>query len=73
MAQNPFDKASRFTAKLDPASFLAWATGLPAERLDFRGWLDTRTAALPGNADRTNDTIARATNPAVVETPWAPA
>jgi hypothetical protein len=71
MSQNPFDKASRFAAKIDPATFLVWATGLPAEQLVFHEWLDTRAAALPGSADRTSDTIARVTNPAAVEAPWA--
>ncbi len=71
MPQNPFDKASRYLANLDPAAFLAWATGVPAERLAFRRWLDTRAVPFPGDADRTGDTVARAEDPAGTEPPWA--
>jgi len=68
---NPFDKASRYTAKLDADTFFAWVTRLPAERLVFREWLDTRAAPPPGNADRTGDMVARVESPAGTEPPWA--
>lgn len=43
MPLNVFDKASRFAVKIDPQAFFSWAVRLPAERLVFRGWLDTRS------------------------------
>ncbi len=70
MPQNAFDKASRFAAKLDPHAFFAWATGLPAEKLAFRGWLDTRGLPFPGDPDRVSDTVARVEDPSVVQVPW---
>ena len=39
MAMNPFDQASRYAAKLDPAGFLAWLLGAAVV---FVRWLDTR-------------------------------
>lgn len=37
MPANPFDKVSRYAAKLDPHTFLTWALGLPADALaEFR-------------------------------------
>jgi hypothetical protein len=71
MAQNDFDKASRSLAKMDAPGFFAWVTGLSAERLEFRGWLDTRAAALPGSGDHTGDTVARVHDPAGTQPPWA--
>ena len=71
MEPNPFDKASRYTAKLDADAFFAWVTRLPAEQLVFREWLDTRAAPPPGNADQTGDMVARVESPAGTEPPWA--
>jgi hypothetical protein len=69
--QNVFDKASRFTAKLDPPGFLSWLLGLPAEAFAFRGWLDTRGIPFPGDADRTGDTVAHLGDLGEHGIPWA--
>ena len=53
--KNPYDKASRYTINLDPASFLRWL--LRCEP-GFRGWLNARTLTFPGQPDRTCDTVA---------------
>lgn len=71
MAVNEFDQASRYTAKLDPPGFLAWALGVPPSAFDFREWLDTRGLPFPGDADHTGDTIARLENPDAGGVPWA--
>jgi hypothetical protein len=55
---NPFDKAARYAAKLDPLGFSQWLLVGLAGRLTFRGWLDTRTLPFPGAPDRTSDTVA---------------
>jgi hypothetical protein len=44
---------------------------LPADRFVFRGWLDTRAVPIPGDKDRTNDTVARLDNAAEHGVPWA--
>jgi hypothetical protein len=69
--QNPFDKASRFAAKLDPPGFLAWLLNLPPGRFEFRGWLDTRGIPPPAGSDTTGDTVARLADPGSHGTPWA--
>jgi hypothetical protein len=71
MSQNPFDKASRFAAKIEPATFLAWATGLPADRFTFREWLDTRAIPLPHEPDQIGDSVARVANANAAEPDWA--
>lgn len=71
MAQNVFDQASRFAAKLDPPGFLAWLLGTPGEGLAFRGWLDTRGVPFPADDDRTGDTVASLEDPSTHGTPWA--
>lgn len=71
MSINPFDKAARFAAKLDPVEFLTWALGVPADRLGFAGWLDTRALPLPHEQDQIGDTIARLDPPGGSEPPWA--
>jgi hypothetical protein len=71
MAQNVYDQASRFAARLDPPGFLGWALGLPAGAFTFRGWLDTRAVPFPGSPDRTGDTVARLDDPAGGGVPWA--
>ncbi len=53
--KNPFDKASRYAACLDPAGFLIWLLGCP---VTFRAWLNARTLTFPGQPDRTCDTVA---------------
>ncbi|WP_439631682.1 hypothetical protein [Gemmata sp.] len=72
MPVNPFDKASRFAAKLDAPGFLGWLLGAPAEALVFRRWLDTRGLPFPGgDPDRTSDTVAHLDNAAEHGVPWA--
>src|SRR5262249_10512658 len=39
--------------------------------LTFDGWLDTRSLPVPGEEDRTCDTVARLIDPAEPESPWA--
>jgi len=63
---NPYDKASRYAAKLDAGAFLAWLLGLG---LAFRTWLDARTLSFPGEPDRTCDTVAHLTESS--GQPWA--
>ena len=36
MAQNVYDQACRYLAKLEPADFLCWLLGLPPDALLFR-------------------------------------
>jgi hypothetical protein len=55
---NPFDKASRCVAKIDPAGFLRWHSPGLDVALPFTGWLDTRTLPMPGERDRICDTVA---------------
>jgi hypothetical protein len=71
MAQNEFDQASRYAAKLDPAGFLSWLLRLPLEAFLFRGWLDTRTLPFPGERDRIRDTVAHLEDLAMNGMPWA--
>ena len=71
MPQNVFDQASRFAAKMDSPAFLGWLFRLPPERFVFRGWLDTRAVPIPGDRDRTNDTVARLERPTGDQPPWA--
>jgi hypothetical protein len=68
---NDFDQASRFAVKLDATGFFAWALGLLNDAFVFREWLDTRNVVLPGEAERTGDTIARLEHPSGTEPPWA--
>ncbi|WP_439620820.1 hypothetical protein [Gemmata sp.] len=71
MPINRFDQASRYTVKIDPPGFLAWALGLPDDGFAFAGWLDTRGVSFPAGADRTGDTVARLEEPSGAEPPWA--
>jgi hypothetical protein len=71
VAENHFDKASRFAAKLDPPAFLGWALGLSADAFVFRGWLDTRDLPFPGAPDRVSDTVAHLENVSAHGVPWA--
>jgi hypothetical protein len=66
MPINPYDKASRYAAKLDPRGFLSWLLGVA---LLFRAWLDTRRLSFPGQPDRTCDTVAHVEDPQ--GRPWA--
>jgi len=71
MPLNLFDKASRFTAKLDPEGFFSWLFRLPRDAFVFRGWLNTRTIAFPSDPDRTNDTVAWIDLFSGNQAPWA--
>lgn len=71
MPSNVFDRASRFTVKLDPQGFLSWLLGLPPDDIAFGGWLDTRSIPFPAEPDRTNDTVARLDSVSGEEEPWA--
>jgi len=69
--KNPFDKAARFAARLDPAAFLAWALQLPPTDFAFRRWLDTRNIPFPDGDDRTGDTVAWVDQTTAGGVPWA--
>jgi hypothetical protein len=71
MPPNMFDKASRYAVKIDPPAFFAWVTGLSADRLEFRDWLDTRAVPLPHEPDQIGDTVGRIETPTGTEPPWA--
>ena len=71
MAENPFDKASRYAAKIDPSGFLRWVLDLPPDAFAFRSWLDTRGLPFPGDPDRVSDTVVRLDDPAAGGQPWA--
>ncbi len=71
MAQNEFDQACRYAAKLDSDGFLAWLLRLERQAFLFRGWLDTRTIPFPGEADRTCDTVAHLEETTAGHVPWA--
>ncbi len=55
---NPFDKAARITAKVDPPQTLRWLLPRLEASVVFDRWLDTRTLPFPGEPDRTCDTVA---------------
>lgn len=71
MAENPFDKACRFAAKLDAPAFLAWALDFAPDSFTFDGWLDTRGLPFPGDPDRVSDTVARVAQLTAGGQPWA--
>ncbi len=55
---NVFDQAARFALRPDPLGFLQWLVPGLDPALRFAEWLDTRTRPLPGEPDRTCDTVA---------------
>lgn len=55
---NVFDQAARFALRPDPMGFLRWLVPGLDPALRFAEWLDTRTLPLPGEPDRTCDTVA---------------
>ncbi len=57
MAQNPFDQASRYAAKLDPPGFLDWLFGGP--HFTFVDWLDARTLPFPHDPGLTGPMTVR--------------
>lgn len=71
MPANPFDKSARYTAKIDPPAFFAWATGLSDGAFAFREWLDTRAVPLPYEPDQIGDSVARLKNATAEEPDWA--
>lgn len=58
MTPNPYDQASRYTAKLSPSGLVRWLLSRLAPTVTFRTWLDTRTIPFPGEPDRVCDTVA---------------
>jgi hypothetical protein len=71
MIPNPFDQASRYTAKLDPLGLLRWLLLRLAATIHFRLWLDARTLPFPGHPDRTCDTVAGLVDDAAPDRWWA--
>jgi hypothetical protein len=53
-----YDQASRYITKARPSAFFSWRAPALGHRWAFRGWLDTRGIAFPGEPDRTCDTVA---------------
>ena len=53
-----YDQASRYITKAQPSAFFRWRAPALGRRWTFRGWLDTRGIAFPGEPDRTCDTVA---------------
>ena len=58
MAQNPFDQASRYAAKLDPFGLLVWLYR-DHTLFDFLGWLDARTVPFPHDPGLTGPMTVR--------------
>jgi hypothetical protein len=71
MQDNPYDKACRYLAKLDPVAVLAFLLGLDDADFEFIRWLDTRRIAFPGQPDKTCDTVAHVDDLAANRFPWA--
>jgi hypothetical protein len=71
MAHNPYDKAARYAARLDPPAFLSWVLNLPTGDFTFDGWLDTRSVALPQGVERIGDTVAALRDLKRHGIPWA--
>jgi hypothetical protein len=70
VAANPYDKGSRYAARLDPPGFWAWLLrGSP--RVRFHSWLDTRTLPFPGEPDLTCDTVACLRDETAPDVWWA--
>ena len=68
---NPFDQGARYAAKLDPPGFFRWHLPGLDPALIFSGWLDTRTLPLPGEPERTCDSVAGFRSSAAAAPPWA--
>ncbi len=71
MQENPFDKACRYLAKLDPVAVLGFLLGLGDADFEFIRWLDTRRIAFPGEPDRICDTVAHVEDLTANRFPWA--
>ena len=71
MQENPFDKACRYLAKLDPVGMLAWLLQVSVATFAFIRWLDTRRLPFPGQPDRTCDTVAHLERLDDNHRPWA--
>ncbi len=50
MAVNPYDQASRYLMRLDPAGLLRWLFAVAVGQLRFLGWLETRSIPFPGTS-----------------------
>jgi hypothetical protein len=71
MAVNVFDRAARYTMKLDPPGLFAWLLAGSGPRLVFARWLDTQTIPFPGDPDRRCDTVSELVALDGSEPPWA--
>jgi hypothetical protein len=69
MAENRFDQASRYGAKLDAQGFYRWV--LDDSTLLVTGWLDTRSLPFPGEPERICDTVACVIAAGAPDEPWA--
>ncbi len=54
-----YDKASRYTARMDPPGFFRWLMAPRPNHLQFRRWEDARNVPFPGDPDRAGDTVGR--------------
>jgi hypothetical protein len=70
MDGNPFDQASRYLARRAGAPLMHWLLGCGPGAMRFSGWLDTQLT-VPGQPERTCDTIARVVRLDQGGLPWA--
>ncbi|HJZ90435.1 MAG TPA: hypothetical protein VKE40_06150 [Gemmataceae bacterium] len=71
MAENVFDQAARYLAKIDPTAVLNWALPATPSPLRFIRWLDARTVPFPGSPHRVCDTVAHLEQVDPPGRPWA--
>jgi hypothetical protein len=65
-----FDQAARYAYRAEPESVTRRLLRNVSEPLAFRELMDTRTTPLPGERDRTADTVAALDDQAHPEQPW---
>jgi hypothetical protein len=58
MADNRFDEAGRYLARITPGDFFSWALRRFWKCLRFRRWLGERTTPLPGQPEQVGDLVA---------------
>jgi hypothetical protein len=70
MADNRFDEAARYVARLDPSGFLDWLMPGFTACLRFLRWLGERTTPLPGQPEQVGDTVAELAQTEPPGPPW---
>jgi hypothetical protein len=71
MTEDPYDRASRYLARREPAGVLCWLLRIAQAELVFERWLDTRKLPFPGQPERVCDTVAHALDVRRGWLPWA--